>query len=129
MIPASLPAASPISLIRAASLCGLVDRVVVVNLNPLQKKLLVPTIWRRNKMRDKFDVEFSGFSDSYKYLNNGITIGFKIGSNDVHVYPEVSFISWKGGGRYSLFGPGQALVCAPFIKAAKAINKAGKLNR
>ncbi len=49
---------------------------------------------------EKFDVEFSGFSDSYKYLNNGITIGFKIGSNDVHVYLEVSFISWKGGGRY-----------------------------
>lgn len=42
-------------------------------------------------------------------------------------------LAWKGfglaqgksGERYSLFGPGQALVCAPFIKAAKAINKTG----
>jgi len=31
----------------------------------------------------------------------------------------------KDGECYSLFGPGQALVCAPFIKVAKAVNKTG----
>ena len=50
--------------------------------------------------REKLDFELSGFSESYKYVNNGITIGFKIRGNNSHVYPEISLISWNGGKRY-----------------------------
>ena len=46
-------------------------------------------------------------------------------SDELAVWRRFGLTKGKGGGLYSVFGPGQAVVCAPFIKVAKVINKTG----